>query len=103
VSNGPILSILGCILSPDRGRLEVLGRDVGSMGPDGRTAFRRGRIAFVFQNFHLFPTLSALDNLRLALSLQGISYRASSTRDRGLAAGRAGRSRPAAAGAVEHR
>jgi putative ABC transport system ATP-binding protein len=66
-----LLSILGCILRPDAGVVRVLDRDVTSMTADERTAFRRERLGFIFQNFNLFPTLSALDNIRLALSMRG--------------------------------
>lgn len=71
-----LLSILGCLLTPDSGALEVLGRDVTRLSPDERTAFRRQHLSFIFQNFNLFPTLSALDNLCLALTMQGVPYRA---------------------------
>jgi putative ABC transport system ATP-binding protein len=66
-----LLSILGCILTLDAGELRVLDRDVTKLKPDDLTAFRRERLGFIFQNFNLFPTLSALDNIRLALTMRG--------------------------------
>jgi putative ABC transport system ATP-binding protein len=66
-----LLSILGCLLSPDSGSLHILGQDVSRMSAKELTAFRRRQLGFIFQNFHLFPTLSALDNLRLTLTMQG--------------------------------
>jgi putative ABC transport system ATP-binding protein len=66
-----LLSILGCLLSPDSGSVRVLGLDVSKMSAQELTAFRRRHLGFIFQNFHLFPTLSALDNLRLTLTMQG--------------------------------
>src|SRR5262249_567805 len=68
-----LLSILGCLLTPDHGRLQVLGQDVASMSRAQLTAFRRQHIGFIFQSFYLFPTLSALDNVRLTLTMQGAS------------------------------
>jgi putative ABC transport system ATP-binding protein len=69
-----LLSLLGCILTPDRGSVEVLGQDMSSLRPEQRAAFRRHHLGFVFQNFNLFPTLSALDNVRLALSIRGVPH-----------------------------
>jgi putative ABC transport system ATP-binding protein len=70
-----LLSILGCILTPDTGRLEVLGKEVSRLDVHQLTAFRRQHLGFIFQSFNLFPTLSALDNIRLALTMRGGSLR----------------------------
>jgi putative ABC transport system ATP-binding protein len=75
-----LLSILGCLLSPDSGSIRVLGQDVSSMSAQELTAFRRRQLGFVFQGFHLFPTLSALDNLRLTLTMQGATLSAATHR-----------------------
>jgi putative ABC transport system ATP-binding protein len=75
-----LLSLLGCILTADRGQIEVLGQDVSRLAPEQRAAFRRNHIGFVFQNFNLFPTLSALDNVRLALCIRGVAARAAKRR-----------------------
>jgi putative ABC transport system ATP-binding protein len=66
-----LLSVLGCILTPDRGEVEVLGRPVAKLSNVELTAFRSEHLGFVFQSFNLFPTLSALDNVQLALSMRG--------------------------------
>ncbi len=66
-----LLSILGCILTPDEGSVQVLGQEVSKMRPAELTAFRRRHLGFIFQTFNLFPTLSALDNIRLVLTMQG--------------------------------
>jgi putative ABC transport system ATP-binding protein len=71
-----LLSILGCILTPDDGRVRILGQNVGKMSPQQLTAFRRNHLGFIFQSFNLFPTLSALDNIRLTLTMRGASLRA---------------------------
>jgi len=75
-----LLSILGCILSADRGSLRVLDRDVLSLDSAGRTALRRDRIGFVFQRFHLIRGLTALNNVCVPLTLRGITRRAARTR-----------------------
>lgn len=79
-----LLSILGVLLTPDNGTLCVLGHDVAKLSPDERTAFRRNHLGFIFQNFHLFPTLSAIDNLCLALTMQGVAYHDAVTRAQAL-------------------
>jgi putative ABC transport system ATP-binding protein len=65
-----LLSILGCLLTPERGRVMVLGQELTHLPPGQRTRFRRENLGFVFQTFNLFPTLSALDNVCLALALR---------------------------------
>jgi putative ABC transport system ATP-binding protein len=68
-----LLSILGCILTRDLGAVRVLEQDITRMNADQLTAFRRNYLGFIFQSFNLFPTLSAMDNIRLALTMRGTS------------------------------
>lgn len=75
-----LLSILGGILTPDRGHVRVLGQDLAPLDPERRAAFRRRHLGFVFQGFHLLPTLSALDNIRLALAMRAVPRRESKRR-----------------------
>jgi putative ABC transport system ATP-binding protein len=70
-----LLSILGCVLSPDAGELNILGRDVTRLGRREQARFRRERIGFVFQRFHLFSGLRAWENVRVAFDLLGRSAR----------------------------
>lgn len=79
-----LLSILGCILTPDSGRVEVLGKEVSRLDAQQLTAFRRQHLGFIFQSFNLFPTLSALDNIRLALTMRGGSLRSATRQAIGL-------------------
>jgi putative ABC transport system ATP-binding protein len=65
-----LLSILGCILTPDRGTVEVFGQEISGLSRDELTAFRRNHLGFIFQTFNLFPTLSARDNVSLALTMR---------------------------------
>ena len=66
-----LLSVLGCILSPSEGVVRVCGNPTTNLGPEQLAKLRREHIGFVFQSFHLFPTLIALDNVRLALDVRG--------------------------------
>ncbi len=70
-----LLSILGCMLSPTSGSVHVRGHSIENKGPEDLAKLRREHIGFVFQSFHLFPTLNALDNVRLALDVRGFDSR----------------------------
>lgn len=66
-----LLSILGCMLTPTSGVVRVAGQDTAGADPEALARIRRDYIGFVFQSYHLFPTLTALDNVRLALDVRG--------------------------------
>ena len=66
-----LLSILGCMLTPSEGSVRVGGNPTDGAGPEELALLRRKHVGFVFQSFHLFPTLSAVDNVRLALDVRG--------------------------------
>lgn len=68
-----LLSILGCILTPTNGALEIAGQSTAGLGPEGLADLRRRHVGFVFQSYNLFPTLTATQNLLLALDLRGIN------------------------------
>jgi putative ABC transport system ATP-binding protein len=70
-----LLSIMGCILRPTEGRVSILGEDVTGLDEHQLPRVRRDWIGFVFQQFNLFPTLTALDNVSLAFDLRGLSRR----------------------------
>src|ERR1700756_2346024 len=57
-----LLNLIGCIDAPDAGAVEVCGETVGAMRDDALTDFRARQIGFIFQNFNLFPVLSAYEN-----------------------------------------
>lgn len=67
-----LLNLIGCIDAPTAGSVEVCDRDVASLADDTITDFRSRNIAFVFQNFNLFPVLSAYENIEYPLLLLGI-------------------------------
>ncbi len=66
-----LLSILGCMLTPTRGSVRMVGRSTEGAGPEELAKLRREHVGFVFQSYHLFPTLTAADNVRLALDVRG--------------------------------
>ena len=70
------LSILGCILTPTEGRVVVDGREVDLSRPQDLPAIRRKSIGFVFQQFNLFPALSAVENVEYSLNVRGVKGKA---------------------------
>jgi putative ABC transport system ATP-binding protein len=66
-----LLSILGCMLSPTQGTVRVRGESIEGKGSEELAKLRRDHVGFVFQSYHLFPTLTAADNVRLALDVRG--------------------------------
>jgi putative ABC transport system ATP-binding protein len=77
-----LLSILGCMLTPTEGTVRVCGHSTDGAGPEDLALLRRKHVGFVFQSFHLFPTLSATDNVRLALDVRGEPSRPARARSR---------------------
>lgn len=68
-----LLSILGCIMTPTAGFLSVAGTSTESLGPEELANLRREHMGFIFQSYNLFPTLTALENVRIALDVRGES------------------------------
>ena len=68
-----LLSILGGILRASAGTVSIDGQSLHGLGDRQLSAFRQRNIGFVFQGFNLFPTLSAVQNVELAMDLRGIT------------------------------
>jgi putative ABC transport system ATP-binding protein len=66
-----LLNLMAGIDRPTRGTIEAEGRDLDALGEKGRTDWRRRHLGFVFQFFNLLPTLTAFENVFLALELEG--------------------------------
>lgn len=66
-----LLSILGCILTASSGNLKVAGEEAVGRSAEGLADVRRRHIGFVFQSYNLFPTLTALENVLVALDVRG--------------------------------
>jgi putative ABC transport system ATP-binding protein len=65
-----LLSVLSGILRPNAGSVEVEGTDIWSLDSDQLAEFRRDKIGFVFQDYHLFPRLSTAENVAIPLILK---------------------------------
>lgn len=67
-----LLLMAGGLLKPDSGKVQVNGQDPYDLKPDARADFRAQNIGFVFQQFHLVPYLSVLENvLAPAMAVSG--------------------------------
>lgn len=66
-----LLGLLAGLDQPSSGRVVLDGQDLGSLDEDGRARFRSERVGFVFQSFHLIPTLTARENVQVPLELRG--------------------------------
>jgi putative ABC transport system ATP-binding protein len=92
-----LMHILGCLDVPTSGDYELAGQNVGGMDETELAHVRNREIGFVFQQFNLLPSVSALRNVELPLTYAGVSP--SQRRERAVAAlGRVG-----LADRVEHR
>jgi len=69
-----LLSVISGILRPDGGRAMVDGVDIWSLGADALADFRLGRIGFVFQDYHLFPRLTTVENVAIPLILRHVAW-----------------------------
>ena len=61
-----LVNLLGCLDRPTTGQLTIDGADVSSMAPAELDRFRADKIGFIFQQFHLIPYLTAVENVMLA-------------------------------------
>jgi len=66
-----LLAILAGLDTPTRGEVFLNGADLTALDEDGRAAARARHVGFVFQSFHLVPSLTALENVMLPLELAG--------------------------------
>jgi ABC-type lipoprotein export system ATPase subunit len=74
-----LLLAAGGLLRPDAGEVRINGQDPYALSPETRAAFRAAHLGFVFQQFHLVPYLSVIDNIlapTLALSQPDVRARA---------------------------
>src|SRR5467141_2570680 len=73
-----LLNLVAGLDKPTSGRVSVAGTDLGGIGEAGLARFRRDRIGFVFQFFHLLPNLTVLENVLIPAQLRsstGAEYR----------------------------
>jgi putative ABC transport system ATP-binding protein len=81
-----LLNLLGGLDRPTSGRVRIDGRFLDGLSDDQLTLLRRETIGFVFQFFHLLPTLNCLENVALPLHLRGWRRRRVEERARELLA-----------------
>ncbi|GAA0569939.1 ATP-binding cassette domain-containing protein [Rhizomicrobium electricum] len=79
-----LLNLIGCIDKPSTGTIEVAGEAVGRLSDNKITDFRAKNIAFIFQNFSLYPVLSAYENVEYPLLLIGMPAKERRERTMGL-------------------
>jgi putative ABC transport system ATP-binding protein len=65
-----LLLVLGCMLTPTAGTVTISGTATAEADKEGLAKIRRDNIGFVFQSYHLFPTLTAAQNVQLALDIR---------------------------------
>jgi len=75
-----LLSVLAGLEQVTAGHISVLGRNIDAMDEDALAAFRLESVGFIFQAFHLIPTMTALENTALPLELAGAPEAAAQAR-----------------------
>jgi putative ABC transport system ATP-binding protein len=67
-----LLGLLAGLDQPTTGRVFLDGVELGPLGEDARARLRAEKVGFVFQSFHLIPTLTARENIQVPLELRGL-------------------------------
>ena len=71
-----LLNCIGGLDRPTSGMVRVFGSEIAKMDDRQLTRWRRERVGFIFQSFGLLPTISAYENVELALRMAGMGYKA---------------------------
>ena len=103
-----LLHLMAGLARPTSGRVVIDGVDLASLDDDRLTLLRRRRLGFVFQSFQLLPVLSALENVALPLSIDGVpraerEHRAAAVLDRVGLSARARHAPPEMSGGEQQR
>ncbi|MFC0605688.1 ABC transporter ATP-binding protein [Winogradskyella pulchriflava] len=69
-----LLGICAGLDTPNAGSVELCGHDLSTLSEDERAQLRNREVGFIFQNFQLLPTLTALENVSVPLELQGAKH-----------------------------
>ena len=67
-----LLSLIGCLDKPTSGKVIIDGVDTSELSDKELTDIRRDKLGFVFQQYHLIPTLTAFENVELAMLIKGV-------------------------------
>ncbi len=68
-----LIMLISGLEKPTSGDIEVSGSKISDLSEDNLAVFRRKNIGIIFQNFHLIPTMTALENVMIPLELAGIA------------------------------
>ncbi|WP_445474263.1 ABC transporter ATP-binding protein [Methanococcoides methylutens] len=68
-----LLNMVGCLDTPTSGKVKINGTDITKLDDDKLTTIRRDNIGFIFQQFNLIPTLTALENVEIPMIFSRIS------------------------------
>lgn len=75
-----MMNMMGCLDLPSEGEIFLDGQNIAELSESSLAAIRGRKIGFVFQQFHLIPTLTALQNVMLPLELQDVETSAAKQR-----------------------
>ncbi len=67
-----LLHLIGCLDKPTKGEVFINGTEISKLGDGELTRLRRDSIGFIFQQYNLIPTLTALENVELPMIFKGI-------------------------------
>ena len=67
-----LLSVIAGILESDEGEVRILGESILELSGSEKTKFRRDHLGFIFQQYHLLPTLTAVENAAVPLLIRGV-------------------------------
>jgi putative ABC transport system ATP-binding protein len=79
-----LLGLCAGLDQPSSGTVELAGESIGTLSEDARALVRNAHVGFVFQNFQLVPTLTALENVLVPVELRGQGGAAAEAEARGL-------------------
>ncbi|RPJ78113.1 MAG: ABC transporter ATP-binding protein [Alphaproteobacteria bacterium] len=68
-----LLNLIGCLDTPTKGVIKINDVDISKLNDEQLTAIRRSNIGFIFQQFNLIPTLTALENIELPMVFNKVS------------------------------
>ena len=79
-----LVNLIGCLDVPDKGHIFLKEKDITKLSENELANLRGKTIGFVFQQFNLIPTLTALDNVTLPMAFQGVGLKKARKRSKEL-------------------
>ncbi|MFD2518041.1 ABC transporter ATP-binding protein [Salinimicrobium flavum] len=76
-----LLGLCAGLDRPDSGNITLCGTELNSLNEDERAVLRNQKVGFIFQDFQLLPTLTALENVSVPLELQGVKSASKTARE----------------------